>query len=186
MDALLAAYRVGARVSWRGLSREAVAAGVSAATLGSFAELVFAYIDALSAASLSGYAEELNLVGRERERDRERLAELLVRGADEEALVRVTVVDDEDEETAPAESAPGAVEPRGDAADPAARPVRPRLRGAHRSRLLPAGQSPARCPIDHGHRRHGHSQEGWRLARRLKAGPGLSRNVTALGQALGW
>jgi hypothetical protein len=87
MDALLAAYRVGARVSWRGLSREAVAAGVSAATLGSFAELVFAYIDALSAASLSGYAEELNLVGRERERDRERLAELLVRGADEEALV---------------------------------------------------------------------------------------------------
>ncbi|MEI2827978.1 MAG: helix-turn-helix domain-containing protein [Dermatophilaceae bacterium] len=87
MDALLAAYRVGARVSWRGLSREAVAAGVSAATLGAFAELVFAYIDALSAASLTGYADELNLVGRERERDRERLAELLVRGGDEDALV---------------------------------------------------------------------------------------------------
>ena len=87
MDALLAAYRVGARVSWRGLSREAVEAGVSAGTLGAFAELVFAYIDALSAASLTGYADELNLVGRERERDRERLAELLVRGADEDALV---------------------------------------------------------------------------------------------------
>ncbi|HQR28281.1 MAG TPA: PucR family transcriptional regulator, partial [Nocardioides sp.] len=49
-DALLAAYRVGARVSWRELSATAVASGVSAATLAAFAELVFAYIDELSAA----------------------------------------------------------------------------------------------------------------------------------------
>ena len=89
MDALLAAYRVGARVSWRGLSQEAVAAGVSAQTLGSFAELVFAYIDALSAASLAGHADELRLLGRARER--ERLAVMLVRGAPETALAEVAV-----------------------------------------------------------------------------------------------
>ena len=91
MDALLAAYRVGARVSWRGLSQEAVAAGVSAQTLGSFAELVFAYIDALSAASLAGHADELRLLGRARERERERLAVMLVRGAPETALAEVAV-----------------------------------------------------------------------------------------------
>lgn len=86
MDALLAAYRVGARVSWRGLSREAVAGGVPAATLGRFAELVFAYIDALSASSLAGHADELDSAGRVRERYRERLASLLVRGAAESEL----------------------------------------------------------------------------------------------------
>ncbi|MBK8731929.1 MAG: helix-turn-helix domain-containing protein [Actinomycetales bacterium] len=91
MDALLAAYRVGARVSWRGLSHEAVAAGVSAQTLGSFAELVFAYIDALSAASLAGHADELRLLGRARERERERLAVMVVRGAQETALAEVAV-----------------------------------------------------------------------------------------------
>src|SRR5215207_5403535 len=54
MDALLAAYRVGARVAWRELSRTAVEAGLPAETLAKFAELVFAYIDELSAASVSG------------------------------------------------------------------------------------------------------------------------------------
>ena len=86
MDALLTAYRVGARVSWRGLSREAVSEGVSASALGGFAELVFAYIDALSAASLAGHADELASAGRARERYRERLALLLVQGADETEL----------------------------------------------------------------------------------------------------
>lgn len=87
MDALQAAYRVGARVCWRGLSREAVVTGVPAATLGAFAELVFAYIDALSSASISGHADELATAGRARERYRERLAGLLVGGADEADLV---------------------------------------------------------------------------------------------------
>ncbi|MFZ1286657.1 MAG: PucR family transcriptional regulator, partial [Candidatus Phosphoribacter sp.] len=87
MDALQAAYRVGARVSWRGLSREAVAAGVPAATLGGFAELVFAYIDALSASSIAGHADELVSAGRARERYRERLAAQLVGGAEEGELI---------------------------------------------------------------------------------------------------
>ena len=87
VDALQAAYRVGARVCWRGLSREAVATGAPAATLGAFAELVFAYIDALSSASISGHADELATAGRARERYRDRLAALLVGGAEEADLV---------------------------------------------------------------------------------------------------
>ncbi len=87
MDALQAAYRVGARVCWRGLSREAVACDVPAATLGPFAELVFAYIDALSSASIAGHADELATAGRARERYRERLAALLVAGGEEADLV---------------------------------------------------------------------------------------------------
>ena len=53
-EALLAAYRIGARVSWRQLSTTAVANGMPPETLASFAELVFAYIDELSAASVAG------------------------------------------------------------------------------------------------------------------------------------
>jgi hypothetical protein len=80
MDALLAAYRVGARVSWRELSATAVEAGLSAQTLSQFAELVFAYIDELSAASLAGHTDELATTGRVRERYLQRLGRSLLRG----------------------------------------------------------------------------------------------------------
>lgn len=86
MDALLAAYRVGARVAWRGLSREAVAAGVSSAVMSAFAELVFAYIDAQSAASITGHTEELSTLGRARERHLERLVRHLTSGDDPATL----------------------------------------------------------------------------------------------------
>ena len=81
MDALLAAYRVGARVAWRHMSETAVAAGMPAGSLARFAELVFAYIDQLSAASASGHADHLDSSGRLRRRHLERLAELLLTGA---------------------------------------------------------------------------------------------------------
>ncbi|MBB3086207.1 PucR family transcriptional regulator [Geodermatophilus sabuli] len=81
MDALLAAYRVGARVAWRHMSETAVAAGMPAASLARFAELVFAYIDALSASSVAGHADHLATSGRERRRHLERLAELLLTGS---------------------------------------------------------------------------------------------------------
>ena len=81
MDALLAAYRVGARVAWRHMSETAVEAGMPAGSLARFAELVFAYIDQLSAASASGHADQLDSSGRLRRRDLERLAELLLTGA---------------------------------------------------------------------------------------------------------
>ena len=58
LDALLAAYRVGARVAWRELAAISVEAGQPAATIADFAELVFAYIDELSAASVAGHADE--------------------------------------------------------------------------------------------------------------------------------
>jgi len=79
-DALLAAYRVGARVAWRELSATAVEAGVPAVTVASFAELVFAYIDELSAASVAGHTDELETSGRLRERYLDRLAVGLLRG----------------------------------------------------------------------------------------------------------
>lgn len=87
MDALLAAYRVGARVSWRELSATAVAGGLPAPTIAQFAELVFAYIDQLSAASVAGHADELATSGRVREQYRERLGQALLSGATAEALV---------------------------------------------------------------------------------------------------
>ncbi|MEZ5094518.1 MAG: helix-turn-helix domain-containing protein [Nocardioides sp.] len=85
-DALLAAYRVGARVSWRELSAALVAHRVPAATVAAFAELVFAYIDELSAASVAGHADQVESTGRRRERSRELLALALLRGDGPEAL----------------------------------------------------------------------------------------------------
>ena len=86
MDALLAAYRVGARVSWRELSRTAVEAGLPAETLAKFAELVFAYIDELSAASVSGHTDELATTGRVRERYLQELGLGLLHGDSAEQL----------------------------------------------------------------------------------------------------
>jgi hypothetical protein len=81
IDALLSAYRVGARVAWRELSATAVAAGLPAATTARFAEMVFAFIDELSAASVSGHGDELAAAGRVRQRHLDRLATELLVGA---------------------------------------------------------------------------------------------------------
>ncbi len=86
MDALLAAYRVGARVAWRELSSVMVGEGLPAGTVAEFAELVFAYIDELSAASVAGHADERATTGRVRELYLERLGKLLLEGAAPELL----------------------------------------------------------------------------------------------------
>ncbi|MBM7508480.1 hypothetical protein JOE61_002294 [Nocardioides salarius] len=86
-DALLSAYRIGARVSWREMSTTAVRTGMDAETLGGFAELVFAYIDELSAASVAGHADELATTGRVRQRLLERLARQLLTGAPAETVL---------------------------------------------------------------------------------------------------
>lgn len=86
MDALLAAYRVGARVAWREMSATAVAAKLPAAQLVKFADQVFAYIDELSAASVAGHSDELATTGRVRQRYLERLGQDLLNGAGEDAL----------------------------------------------------------------------------------------------------
>ena len=87
MDALLAAYRVGARVAWREMSAVVADEGMPASTMAQFAELVFAYIDELSGASVSGHTDELATTGRVRERYLERLTRLLLARADEEQLL---------------------------------------------------------------------------------------------------
>jgi hypothetical protein len=80
LDALLAAYRVGARVAWRELAAISVGTGQPAGTIADFAELVFAYIDELSAASVAGHADELAASGRIRLRHLQQLAQALVAG----------------------------------------------------------------------------------------------------------
>jgi hypothetical protein len=87
MDALLAAYRVGARVAWRHMSATAVRAGLTADSLARFAELVFAYIDQLSASSVGGHSAELATSDRVRERNLERLATRLLTGDRPAALI---------------------------------------------------------------------------------------------------
>ncbi|MGC5033423.1 PucR family transcriptional regulator [Micromonospora sp. DT229] len=88
VDALLAAYRIGARVSWREMAAATVSLGLPAATVAEFAELMFAYIDELSAASVAGHADELASAGRAQRRNLERLAQQLLAGEPEEVLLR--------------------------------------------------------------------------------------------------
>ncbi len=87
MEALLAAYRIGARTAWRDMADVAVSEGLSASALTSFAELVFAYIDELSAASAAGHSDELESSGRLRRRNLERLARALLTHAPADAVV---------------------------------------------------------------------------------------------------
>lgn len=87
MEALLAAYRIGARVCWRELSAVADNVGISAHVMGRFAELVFAYIDALSSASITGHADELATTGRVKARYLERLGVKIAQGATEAILI---------------------------------------------------------------------------------------------------
>jgi hypothetical protein len=87
MDALLSAYRTGARVAWREMSQTAVDSGLAASTVAEFAELVFAYIDELSAASVAGHGDELATSGRVRQQYLQRLGHALLTGAAEDALV---------------------------------------------------------------------------------------------------
>jgi hypothetical protein len=87
LDALLSAYRVGARVAWRELAAISVATDQPAAIVAHFAELVFAYIDELSAASAAGHADEVAASGRTQLLHRERLAHALLAGAPEHVLV---------------------------------------------------------------------------------------------------
>ena len=86
IDALLSAYRVGARVAWRELSETAVSAGLSATTIARFAELVFAFIDQLSASSVSGHTDEQATAGRVRQRYLDMLAKQLLAGESPEVL----------------------------------------------------------------------------------------------------
>jgi hypothetical protein len=78
LDALQAAYRLGARIAWRHLADAATAAGIAPAALPTLAEAIFAYIDELAGQSVEGYAEAQSAEAGERGRRRERLLDLLL------------------------------------------------------------------------------------------------------------
>ena len=78
LDALLSAYRVGARLAWARLADVGLRSGLPPAELVALAAAVFAYIDELSAASAEGYAAEQSQLTGDRDRRRAVLARLLL------------------------------------------------------------------------------------------------------------
>ncbi len=95
LDALQAAYRLGARLSWRRLSDVAREHGADAATVSLLAESMFAYIEEISASSVEGYAEAQAELAGEQERRRRRLVRLLVEANEppEERVLRAAALD---------------------------------------------------------------------------------------------
>src|SRR5215211_2613753 len=94
LEALLAAYRLGARVAWRRLVAAGERAGLAPATLYLLAESIFAYIDELSGDSIEGYAREQAAAAGERQRRRRRLAGLLLQDPPaDSAAVEAAAVD---------------------------------------------------------------------------------------------
>ena len=88
MEALLAAYRVGARVAWRRTAAAGREVGFDADTLSLLAEAFFAYIDELSARSAQGFVEAQSELAGEVARRRRTLLALLIQSppADQTAI----------------------------------------------------------------------------------------------------
>lgn len=80
LQAVLSAYRVGALATWRGLSAQAVEAGIGAAQTARLAEACFAYIDEISAVSAASYARAQSADAGRRESLRRQLLEALLEG----------------------------------------------------------------------------------------------------------
>jgi PucR C-terminal helix-turn-helix domain len=86
LDALLSAYRLGARLAWERFLAAGRAAGHEPEVLFRLAGAIFTYIDQISAESVEGYAEERSAADAERGRRRRALVRLLARddaGVDE-------------------------------------------------------------------------------------------------------
>jgi len=77
LDALLGAYRVGARLAWRRFVEAGRRENVDPDVMYQVGEAIFEYIDALSAESAEGYAAEQAAEAGERRRRRRRLVRLL-------------------------------------------------------------------------------------------------------------
>jgi hypothetical protein len=88
LDALLSAYRVGARLAWRRFVDAGTDSGLPPKALYDLGEAIFAYIDEISAESVEGYAEEQSAAAGETQRRRRRLLRLLVQDppAEQEAV----------------------------------------------------------------------------------------------------
>ncbi|HUR84460.1 MAG TPA: hypothetical protein VMY78_03880, partial [Solirubrobacteraceae bacterium] len=77
LNALLAAYRVGAQIAWRRFVEAGVRAGLDPPILYRLGEAIFAYIDEISGESIEGYAAEQSAAAGERQRRRAQLVFLL-------------------------------------------------------------------------------------------------------------
>ena len=120
LDALQAAYRLGARLAWRRLGRAAAAAGHPAEVQRTLAEAIFAYIDELAAESVEGYSAAKAERAGERDRRRRQLLGRLLEGAPAEELEQLA---DRADWPAPSVAAACAVEP--DRLRPAVRRLAP-------------------------------------------------------------
>jgi hypothetical protein len=86
LDALLSAYRLGARIAWERCVDAGQRAGFDPDTLYRLASAIFSYIDRISAESVEGYAAEQSISLADRQRRRRALVRLLARddaGAEE-------------------------------------------------------------------------------------------------------
>jgi hypothetical protein len=90
LSSLLSAYRAGARVAWRHMSRVALRRGVAPESIALLAEAVFVFVEELSSASARGYVDEQLATAAERERLRSELAELLMSERADLTAVRTT------------------------------------------------------------------------------------------------
>jgi hypothetical protein len=79
LDALLSAYRIGARLAWEHFVAAGEAAGYEPRTLYRLASAIFDYIDGISAESVEGFTQERAAAEGERQRRRRALARLLTR-----------------------------------------------------------------------------------------------------------
>ena len=77
LDALLAAYRVGARVAWRRFVVAGTTLGFAPEQLYDLGEAIFVYIDEISAESAAGFAEAQSEAAGESQRRRRALLQLL-------------------------------------------------------------------------------------------------------------
>jgi hypothetical protein len=87
LESLLAAYRSGARVTFRAISRTLDVESLTPETLLALGESLFAYIDELSAVSAQGYAQEQSERAGEQQRRRGEVVEMLLRGDSSEGTV---------------------------------------------------------------------------------------------------
>ncbi len=95
MDALLGAYRMAARVTFRELSRISVRQGLGLAVVVNLGESILAYIDELSAVSAAAYANAQSERAGQVDRRRTALLDLLLQGrADEGAVRRAAAIAD--------------------------------------------------------------------------------------------
>lgn len=85
-DALLTAYRVGAREAWSQFAAGALAAGEDASAIAALASGTFTFIDDLSAQSLAGHTSAMTARTRELARRRDDLAAALIAGENKGTL----------------------------------------------------------------------------------------------------